>query len=173
MRPRAGARAGIPPVEWRAVHQWRERAGTVRPRRHGCVHCRPADRRARRWHGLPDLAEVYAQRRDLGNAFSGSTAHGPTRDPGVLAYLHDPYLLRLRTTRASPRSRADRAAGHDRRQGVAVKSGHVRHLPANRPRRPHPETLDVPRVMGIVNATPDSFADGGEHATVEAAIAQG
>ena len=33
--------------------------------------------------------------------------------------------------------------------------------------------LDVPRVMGIVNATPDSFSDGGEHATVEAAIAHG
>ena len=33
--------------------------------------------------------------------------------------------------------------------------------------------LDVPRVMGIVNATPDSFADGGAHATVEAAIAHG
>jgi dihydropteroate synthase len=33
--------------------------------------------------------------------------------------------------------------------------------------------LDVPRVMGIVNTTPDSFADGGEHATVEAAIAHG
>jgi dihydropteroate synthase len=27
--------------------------------------------------------------------------------------------------------------------------------------------------MGIVNATPDSFSDGGEHATVEAAIAHG
>lgn len=33
--------------------------------------------------------------------------------------------------------------------------------------------LDLPRVMGIVNATPDSFADGGEHATAEAAIAHG
>ena len=33
--------------------------------------------------------------------------------------------------------------------------------------------LDVPRVMGIINATPDSFSDGGEHATVEAAIAHG
>jgi dihydropteroate synthase len=31
--------------------------------------------------------------------------------------------------------------------------------------------LDVPRLMGIVNVTPDSFSDGGEHATVEAAIA--
>jgi dihydropteroate synthase len=33
--------------------------------------------------------------------------------------------------------------------------------------------LDVPRVMGIINVTPDSFSDGGAHATVEAAIAHG
>ena len=33
--------------------------------------------------------------------------------------------------------------------------------------------LDRPRVLGIVNVTPDSFSDGGEHATVEAAIAHG
>lgn len=33
--------------------------------------------------------------------------------------------------------------------------------------------LDVPRVMGIVNVTPDSFSDGGEHATVDAAVAHG
>lgn len=33
--------------------------------------------------------------------------------------------------------------------------------------------LDRPRVMGIVNVTPDSFADGGEHATQDAAIAHG
>ncbi|HEX7802537.1 MAG TPA: dihydropteroate synthase [Pseudoxanthomonas sp.] len=31
--------------------------------------------------------------------------------------------------------------------------------------------LDRPQVMGIVNVTPDSFSDGGEHNTVEAAIA--
>lgn len=31
--------------------------------------------------------------------------------------------------------------------------------------------FDRPRVMGIVNVTPDSFSDGGEHATTEAAIA--
>jgi dihydropteroate synthase len=31
--------------------------------------------------------------------------------------------------------------------------------------------LDRPRVMGIVNVTPDSFSDGGEHASVEAAVA--
>jgi dihydropteroate synthase len=33
--------------------------------------------------------------------------------------------------------------------------------------------LDRPRVMGIVNVTPDSFADGGQHATADAAIAHG
>ena len=33
--------------------------------------------------------------------------------------------------------------------------------------------LDRPRVLGIVNVTPDSFSDGGEHATVDAAVARG
>lgn len=33
--------------------------------------------------------------------------------------------------------------------------------------------LDHPRVVGIVNVTPDSFSDGGEHATLEAAVAHG
>jgi dihydropteroate synthase len=33
--------------------------------------------------------------------------------------------------------------------------------------------LDVPRVMGIVNATPDSFSDGGEHFDLDAAVAHG
>jgi dihydropteroate synthase len=34
-------------------------------------------------------------------------------------------------------------------------------------------TLDRPLVMGIVNVTPDSFSDGGAHATAAAAIAHG
>ena len=33
--------------------------------------------------------------------------------------------------------------------------------------------LDIPRVMGIVNVTPDSFSDGGAHDTVDAAVAHG
>lgn len=33
--------------------------------------------------------------------------------------------------------------------------------------------LDRPRVMGIVNVTPDSFSDGGSHDTLEAAVAHG
>jgi len=33
--------------------------------------------------------------------------------------------------------------------------------------------LDRPRVMGIVNVTPDSFSDGGAHESVDAAVAHG
>lgn len=33
--------------------------------------------------------------------------------------------------------------------------------------------LDRPRVMGIVNVTPDSFSDGGAHDTLDAAVAHG
>jgi dihydropteroate synthase len=33
--------------------------------------------------------------------------------------------------------------------------------------------LDRPNVIGIVNVTPDSFSDGGRHATVDAAVAHG
>src|SRR5690606_22815918 len=33
--------------------------------------------------------------------------------------------------------------------------------------------LDLPRVMGIVNVTPDSFSDGGAHFDLEAAVAHG
>ncbi len=36
-----------------------------------------------------------------------------------------------------------------------------------------PLRLDRPRVIGIVNTTPDSFSDGGLHADVEAAVAHG
>jgi dihydropteroate synthase len=32
-------------------------------------------------------------------------------------------------------------------------------------------TLDAPRVMGILNVTPDSFSDGGQHASVPLALA--
>jgi dihydropteroate synthase len=34
-------------------------------------------------------------------------------------------------------------------------------------------SLERPRLMGVVNATPDSFSDGGDHATPAAAIAHG
>lgn len=34
-------------------------------------------------------------------------------------------------------------------------------------------SLDIARVMGIVNVTPDSFSDGGQHGSTDAAIAHG
>jgi dihydropteroate synthase len=34
-------------------------------------------------------------------------------------------------------------------------------------------SLEKPRIMGIINVTPDSFSDGGRHDTTEAAIAHG
>lgn len=34
-------------------------------------------------------------------------------------------------------------------------------------------SLDRPRVMGILNCTPDSFSDGGDHLSVETAVASG
>ena len=34
-------------------------------------------------------------------------------------------------------------------------------------------TFDRPRIMGVLNVTPDSFSDGGEHSDTEAAIAYG
>ena len=34
-------------------------------------------------------------------------------------------------------------------------------------------TLDRPQVLGIINVTPDSFSDGGAHASVDAAVAHG
>lgn len=36
-----------------------------------------------------------------------------------------------------------------------------------------PLRLDRPRVVGILNLTPDSFSDGGAHASVDAAVAHG
>src|SRR5215510_3089581 len=33
--------------------------------------------------------------------------------------------------------------------------------------------LDRPRVMGIINVTPDSFSDGGRYQNLEAAVAHG
>ena len=38
---------------------------------------------------------------------------------------------------------------------------------------PRPAPFDRPRLMGILNVTPDSFSDGGTHADAKAAIAHG
>ena len=63
-----------------------------------------------------------------------------------------------------------------RRTGAPEIISHV-HLPANVRKaltEPRPRICDLnlasPRIMGILNITPDSFSDGGKHATVEAAV---
>ncbi|MDE9450826.1 dihydropteroate synthase [Aliiroseovarius sp. Z3] len=33
-------------------------------------------------------------------------------------------------------------------------------------------SMDHPRIMGVLNVTPDSFSDGGDHATLDAAVAR-
>ena len=71
--------------------------------------------------------------------------------------------------------RAERLGRDGRREIVAARD-----LPGDLLERltaPRPAlaglALDRPRVMGIVNVTPDSFSDGGLHATAGAALAQG
>jgi len=59
--------------------------------------------------------------------------------------------------------------------GTEAKSrvnGLLDHLSETR-RGPRDEPLSRPAIMGIVNATPDSFSDGGEHFDPAAAIAHG
>ena len=61
------------------------------------------------------------------------------------------------------------AAAHDAAERFAAQ------LEALREPRPPWAALDLgtPRIMGIVNATPDSFSEGGAHHRAEAAIAHG
>ncbi|MFN4089014.1 MAG: dihydropteroate synthase [Alphaproteobacteria bacterium] len=57
---------------------------------------------------------------------------------------------------------------------VSFSAEEERLAPFGAPRPPFAGLgLDAPRVMGIVNATPDSFSDGGLYATAEAAVAHG
>ena len=70
----------------------------------------------------------------------------------------------------------DEAVEH--RRGVPARLVPARELPArvaemlSTPRPPLCRlTLDRPRMMGILNVTPDSFADGGRHLALAAAVA--
>lgn len=80
-------------------------------------------------------------------------------------------------TRATPVTRrrtvilGDAFSGDWGREGLAA-SDLLQALSEPRPRLAG-LSLDRPRIMGIVNVTPDSFSDGGDHATVEAAIRHG
>lgn len=64
------------------------------------------------------------------------------------------------------------AVERDWGRGTADAARDLEALTAPRPRLAG-LALDRPRIMGIINVTPDSFSDGGLHATVEGAIAHG
>lgn len=89
---------------------------------------------------------------------------------------------------APSRSRAPDVAGSDRlstgRAGERGVNGEDPSVATRRPPFSEQETgggglrfaglsLDRPRLMGIINVTPDSFSDGGEAATAAAAISRG
>ena len=58
-----------------------------------------------------------------------------------------------------------------------VPAGEISHDWLERLTTPRPAIcgleLDTPRIMGILNVTPDSFSDGGAHASLDAALAHG
>jgi dihydropteroate synthase len=94
---------------------------------------------------------------------------------GPLAFAACEVAIReaMRVTRtAAPLTETRRWAAQ---QGGAVEARVERLLETiARPRRdPCGEPLSRPFLMGIVNATPDSFSDGGEHVDPAAAIAHG
>ncbi len=92
-------------------------------------------------------------------------AGGPLGFAAVEAFLRDGDRLAVwRTTLAE-------LGGWAGAQGARVTEA-VERLAA--PRAPFAGlALDRPRIMGIVNVTPDSFHDGGRHASADAAIAHG
>ena len=67
------------------------------------------------------------------------------------------------------------AARHDRQGGIEIIA--ASEIPAetlDRLTRPRTSiasmTMDTPRLMGILNVTPDSFSDGGTHHTASTAL---
>lgn len=67
------------------------------------------------------------------------------------------------------------AARHDRAGGVeVVAASEIPHDVLDRLTRPRTSiasmTMDQPRLMGILNVTPDSFSDGGTHPTATTAL---
>jgi dihydropteroate synthase len=80
-------------------------------------------------------------------------------------------------TRASPETKrrtivlGDAFSGDWGREALAA-ADILEELSAQRPRIAG-LSLDRPRLMGIVNVTPDSFSDGGDHLSTEKAIARG
>ena len=82
----------------------------------------------------------------------------------------------VRERRAASSRRVSLAGGRLRARLGSRDAGR-RARPSRRSPRRAPRlaglSLDRPRIMGIVNVTPDSFSDGGQHASAQAAIDHG
>lgn len=96
-------------------------------------------------------------------------AGGPLRCAAFEIFLHGPDVVCVTRATLAALRRWAAAEGQDVRELVETTLAAL-----SAPRPPFAGlALDAPRVVGIVNVTPDSFHDGGAHATAAAAIAHG
>jgi dihydropteroate synthase len=127
---------------------------------------------------LPPTARVYltpvgiAARRDL-SAMIAAEAARPLAD-GPLAFAACEVAIRDQRIDRLTASVADVTVWASRLGGTAADRLRLLLDQLSRPRvRAGGEPFLQPRVMGVINATPDSFSDGGDHLDPAAAIAHG
>lgn len=68
--------------------------------------------------------------------------------------------------------RLERGCAPELLSAASVPEAELRHF-VNRRGQVCGLAMDAPRIMGILNATPDSFSDGGKHNTFEGAVTRG
>ncbi|MEA4836759.1 MAG: dihydropteroate synthase [Rhodospirillaceae bacterium] len=116
---------------------------------------------------LSGMAARAAQASDLALPLAG----GPFAFTHLRLFRRDPSRGRLAETVAPIAELRSWAAG----EGAPVATHAKTLLDRLTGMRPSFAglTLDRPRIMGIVNVTPDSFSDGGEHMDTQSAVAHG
>ena len=165
-RDRPADRRGDPPADRRG-----RGAGERDPDRH-------ARRSAPAGQGAARVRDADAARRS-GRCCAASRSPVPTRATtsrdsgpqvvGAVAPARPPRIARAGGLEAEPQA----GAGTRRRHGWTPTGGGAGARRWVGARRFAGVALDRPRVMGVVNVTPDSFSDGGEAPAADAAIARG
>src|SRR5262249_55221137 len=140
----------------------------------GHSHGRALKRRKRRQKGLPSLRRKAASRVPPHRIYLQPVARlpGPGAAPAIaLAGRHDlRFAAPVRIAReAGPvlrtiASAAEIERGQEGELGARISAPRAAVAGL---------TLQCPRLMGVLNVTPDSFSDGGCHLRPEAAIAHG
>ncbi len=94
---------------------------------------------------------------------------------GVLAFVDCEMILRRQGVISAAVTPVEGVRPWAERHGAAfLTQVEARIARLTRPRPPFAGlSLDRPRVMGVVNVTPDSFSDGGEHADPASAVSHG